>query len=200
MRQAPGQDADLPAPLRVKNQRQAAREACRGSARRLGLQLTEFRQDERGTPVPVDGWYWSMSHTRGVVCGVVYPAPIGIEVERVRKRRQEVVRLAATREEYDLLGGFSWHNFTRVWSAKESVLKKAGYGLQDLADCRLVAAPNSRSIILHHRDRQHFVHQSFHHDHFVSMSADVADDAEISWQWWKNDPNIRSEPTWEDFQ
>ncbi len=187
MRQTPGQDAHLPAPIRVTNQRKAARAACRGSARRLGLRINKFEQDENGAPQPVDGWYWSVSHTRGVVCGVVYPAPIGIDVERVQKRRQEIVRATATRAEYDLTGGFRWHNFTRIWSAKEAVLKKAGCGLQELYRCRLVAAPNPRSLVLFHRDRHHFVHQNFHHGHYVSISADVADDAEIRWDWWEKD-------------
>lgn len=200
MRKAPGQDGALPALVRVKNQQRAARDACRGSARHLGLQLGEFERDDRGFPLPVDGWYWSVSHTRGVVCGVVYPAPIGIDVECVKKRRQEIVRAVASRTEYEVLEGFSWHNFARLLSAKQAVLKKAGCGLKELSYCLLVASPNARSIILHHRDRHHFVHQSFHHGHYVSISADVADDAEISWQWWKSEPNPGAGPTWEDFQ
>lgn len=200
MRKAPGQDEGLPAPVRVENQKLAARDACRGSAHRLGLELSEFKRDEHGMPLPVDGWYWSASHTGGVVCGVVYPAPIGIDVARVQEHDQATARAAATREEYEILGGFSWHNYTRIWSAKESVLKKAGCGLEELAACQLVAAPTDRAIILHHRDRHHFVHQSFHHGHCVSMSADVADDAEIRWQWWKTDSNLQAKPNREDLQ
>jgi len=183
VRTTPGQGSHLPAAVRVSNQRRAARAACLDSAQRLGLKLSELRQDSSGVPRPVNGWHWSIAHTRGIVCGVVYPAPVGIDVERVQRRRQEIVRATATREEYEVAGGFAWHNFTRLWSAKEAVLKKAGCGLAELSRCLLVAAPSRRGLVLHHRGDLHFVHQSFHRGHFVSISADVADDAEIRWVW-----------------
>lgn len=181
VRPTPGQGTHLPAPVRVANQRRAARSACHNSAQRLGLKIPELRQDREGVPQPVNGWHWSVSHTRGVVCGVVYPAPIGIDVERVQRRRQEIVAATATRAEYDVAGGFRWHNFTRIWSAKEAVLKKAGCGLAELSKCVLVATPTPRAMVIHHRGEMHYVHQNFHRGHYVSISADVADDAEIRW-------------------
>lgn len=198
VRKAPGQGEGLSAATRVSHRKVAAREACRGSADQLGIELSEFPQDERGMPQAVDGWHWSVSHTRHVVCGVVYPAPIGIDVERVQERRQDVVRLTANRTEYDVLGGFSWHNFTRAWSAKEAVLKKAGCGLLELSKCRVVASPTPRAIVLYHRDVHHFVHQSYHDNHYVSISADLADDAEISWDWWEQIKTQGLNPSWEE--
>jgi 4'-phosphopantetheinyl transferase len=183
MRATPGQASHLPSAVRVANQRRAARAACRDSAQRLGLRLSTLPVNDDGAPVPVDGWYWSVSHTKGVVCGVVYPAPVGIDVERVQRRRQEIVAATATRAEFDLLGGFRWHNFTRIWSAKEAVLKKAGCGLRELSRCVLVAAPSSRALVLHHRDAMHFVHQCFQRGHFVSIAADVAEKSEVRWDW-----------------
>ena len=183
MRTTPGQASHLPSAVRVSNQRRAARAACRDSAQRLGLRLGELRQDESGAPVPVDGWYWSLSHTKGLVGGIVYPAPVGIDVECVKPRRQEVVNLTATRAEFDVLGGFRWRNFTRIWSAKEAVLKKAGCGLAELSKCVVVAAPSTRALVLHHRDALHYVYQCFQRGHFVSIAADVADEAEIRWDW-----------------
>jgi 4'-phosphopantetheinyl transferase len=198
MRMAPGQGRHLPAAVRVRNQRRAARDACIGSARRLGLALPRLPQDAAGAPVPVDGWHWSVSHTRGVVCGVVYPAPVGIDVERVQPRRQEVVRATARREEYDVAGGFRWRSFTRVWSAKEAVLKKAGCGLTELSRCTIVSAPSSSAMVVHHRDRLHYVHQSLHYGHVVSISADVSDDAEVHWDWWEEDRPTMDLEGWEE--
>jgi len=183
MRPTPGQGQHLPSAVRVSNQRRAAREACRSSAQRLGLRLAKFPMDASGAPQPVDGWHWSVSHTKGMVCGIVYPAPVGIDVERVQRRRSEIVAATASQVEFDVLGGFRWHNFTRIWSAKEAVLKKAGCGLTELSRCVLVAAPSARALVLHHRDAMHFVHQCFQHGHFVSIAADIADDAEIRWEW-----------------
>ncbi|MFT7668789.1 MAG: 4'-phosphopantetheinyl transferase [Planctomycetota bacterium] len=186
MRATPGQGSHLPAAMRVSNQRRAAREACMDSAERLGLRLDELRQNEDGVPQPQKGWYWSVSHTKGVVCGVVYPAPIGIDVERVQQRRQEIVSATASRAEYDVAGGFRWHNFTRIWSAKEAVLKKAGCGLRELSKCVVVTMPSDRAMVIHHRDSLHYVHQSYQKGHYVSITADIADDAEIRWQWKDN--------------
>lgn len=183
VRNAPGQGSHLPAAVRVSNQRRAARAACLDSAGRLGLKISELHQDSSGVPLPIKGWHWSISHTRGMVCGVIYPAPIGIDVERVQRRRQEIVAATATRAEYDVAGGFRWHTFTRIWSAKEAVLKKAGCGLAELSKSVLVAAPSPRAMVIHHRDALHFVHQRFHRGHYVSISADIADDAEIRWDW-----------------
>lgn len=183
LRVTPGQASHLPSAVRISNRRRAARKACRDSALRLGLRLGELLVDEQGAPLPVEGWYWSVSHTKGVVCGIVYPAPVGIDVERVQRRRQEIVAATATVAEYDVAGGLRWHSFTRIWSAKEAVLKKAGCGLAELSRCVVVAAPSPRALVLHHRDGLHFVHQCFRHGHYFSIAADVADEAEIRWEW-----------------
>jgi 4'-phosphopantetheinyl transferase len=188
VRATPGQAQGLPAELRVQNQRLAAREACLESAKRLGLTLAELPQEPGGRPLPVDGWHWSVSHSRGFSCGIVFPAPIGIDVEPVKQRRQDTVRAATNRSELELVGGFRWQNFTRIWSAKEAVLKKAGCGLTELSRCRVVAAPSSRALVLHHRDTHHFVFQRFRRGHWVSVSADGAGEAEIRWAWSEEAP------------
>ena len=183
LRSTPGQGDHLPAAVRVRNQRSAARQACLSSARRLGLSIRELPQNEDGVPQPIHGWHWSVSHTRGFVGGIIYPAPIGIDVERVQRRREELVRAAMSQAELDLAGGRRWTCFTRIWSAKEAVLKMAGCGLAELSRCVLVAAPTSRSLVLHHRDRMHYVFQCFKRGHYVSVCADGADAAEIAWDW-----------------
>jgi phosphopantetheinyl transferase len=181
VRTTPGQDKNIPSDVRVANQRQAARRVCLQSARRLGLSFSELPQDEEGVPQPVDGWHWSISHTRGLVGGIVYPSPVGIDVERVQRRRKELVRAAMSPAELDLLGGLRWSHFTRIWSAKEAVLKKAGCGIAELSRCLLVAVPTPTAMVLSHRDRMHYVFQCFEKEHFVSVCADGADDAEMHW-------------------
>jgi len=192
LRSTPGQEDHLPSAVRVQNQRSAARQACYSSARRLGLALRELPQNEEGVPQPIHGWYWSISHTRGFVGGIVYPAPIGIDVERVQRRRQSLVRAAMSQAELELVGGSRWSSFTRVWSAKEAVLKMAGCGLAELSRCTLVAAPTPRSLVLHHRDRMHHVFQCFRRGHYVSVCADGADAAEIAWDWKEDAPSAES--------
>lgn len=188
LRATPGQDPSLPTALRVRSQRISAREACLTSARRLGLTLESLPQAEDGRPLPVDGWHWSVSHTRGFVCGVVFPAPVGVDVERVQQRRQDTVQEATSRTELELVGGFRWESFTRLWSAKEAVLKMAGCGLTELSQCRVVAAPSPRALVLHHRGTHHYVYQRLHRAHWASICAEGADEAEIRWEWSGDEP------------
>lgn len=183
LRRTPGQDASLPAPVRVENQRRAARSACRECARLFSLRVRALPQDDDGAPLPIKGWHWSLSHTSAWVGGVVFPFPVGLDLERVQNRRQELVRATASHEEFELLGGFRWEHFTRLWSAKEAVLKKARVGLSELSQCRLVAVPGPRALVIFHRDRNHHVHQSFANGHFVSICAENSDCAQIEWDW-----------------
>ncbi|MEO2093910.1 MAG: 4'-phosphopantetheinyl transferase superfamily protein [bacterium] len=192
VRPTPGQDRSLPIKLRIENQRLAAREACLASAKRLGLALAELPQAKSGAPLPIDGWHWSISHTTGFSCGVVYPGPVGIDVEPVKQRRQDTIQTACDRAEFDLVGGFSWSNFTRIWTAKEAVLKQAGCGLSELSGCRIVAAPTQRAMIVHHREAHLFVFQRYKFGHWASISASSTGAAEVRWDWSEQEPSAEA--------
>ena len=49
------------------------------------MPLGELKQDENGAPLPSDDVYWSITHKTQYVGGVVAPAPIGIDIERIRE-------------------------------------------------------------------------------------------------------------------
>lgn len=183
IRSTPGQGRHLPPAVRVSYQQRAARDACRECARSFRIEIDELPRDADGAPLPVDGWYWSISHTSQWVAAILYPYPVGIDVERVHHRRQELVRAATSHDELELLGGFRWQNFARIWSAKEAVLKKALCGLSELSQCRLMAVPGPLGLVLHHRGRPHFVHQIYRRGHYASLCAEEADCAEIRWDW-----------------
>jgi phosphopantetheinyl transferase len=188
VRATPGQAEHLPHTLRVSNQREAARSACLECARRFRIEVDDFPRDAAGAPEPIDGWHWSLSHTRDWVAAVVYPQPVAIVVERIQTRRQELVRAAASHEELELFGGFRWENFTRLWSAKKAVLRKARLGLRDLSGARLVTLAGPRGLVLHHDDQYHYVHQRLHNAHWVSLCADLSNTSELEWDWSERPP------------
>lgn len=187
LRATPGQEPERPGAARVASQRAAARAACLASARANGLALDALPQDDEGVPQAADGWRWSISHARGFVAGVVHRGAVGIDVEGVKQRRSELVAAAVGRDELELLGGFRWRTFTRLWSAKEAVLKKTLVGLAGLSRCRLVAAPSERALVLGFQGRAHLVHQRYRLGHWASLCADPApgahEDAEVAWDW-----------------
>jgi 4'-phosphopantetheinyl transferase len=183
IRRAPGQDPSLPSAVRAANQRRGARAVCRECAHVLGHHLRKLTCDGEGHPVPMDGWYWDVSHTGSFVGGVVAPFPVGMAVERVRHHNQDVVRQYGEREEYELLGGFRWQTFARLLSAKLAVLHKTGRELTELDGCRLAAVPSDNGLVLHFQDRHHFVNQRFNCGHYAAVCADLPLDAVLEWDW-----------------
>lgn len=183
IRRTPGQDPSLPSAVRVANQRRSARELCHECAHVLGHPVRHLLRDEHGLPAPCDGWYWAVSHTRCFVAGIVAPFPVGLSVERVRHRTQELVRVCGGREEYEMLGGFRWQTFARLLSAKAAVLHKEGRPLADVSSCRVAAVPSDHGIVVHLDDRTHFVFQRFSGGHYASVCAELPGDADLEWDW-----------------
>lgn len=128
----------LRTPEQVQRQRDYARRALRRSAELSGAPLEGWTQDPDGRPLPNDGWHWSISHKRQWAAGVVSRAPVGIDIEHVIPRRDEALfDVIADAEEWAIIGGRSWENFYRIWTAKEAVLKANGFGIGKLSACRL---------------------------------------------------------------
>jgi 4'-phosphopantetheinyl transferase len=183
----PPADVDLRGRARIAAQSALARRALALSAASCGAVLGMLEKDGEDAPLPSHGWHWSLSHSTGFAAGAVCPAPVGIDVEEIRPRRVDVVGRVSSRAELELLGGFSWHAFVRVWTAKEAVLKKAGVGLLELAWCRLVAAPDENRLIVHHRGRDHVVRQSTHAEHVAAVTHDGAE-LGLTWSWTGGEP------------
>jgi len=172
--------ASLRGPERVAEQSRHARLALMHSADFAGAHLGELEKGEHDAPLPSLGWHWSISHARGFSAGVVSRSPVGIDVEAIVPRKQELVPRVASRTELELLGGFRWESFFRIWTAKEAVLKKAGCGILELSRCTLVAAPSLEQLIVAHRDHAHVVRILQRHGHVAAIAADG--DAEVEWR------------------
>jgi 4'-phosphopantetheinyl transferase len=176
-------DAALAGRARVVAQSRRAREALARSAEASGAQLGALEKDAEDAPLSSNGWHWSISHGRGYAAGVVARGRVGLDVERVEARNPDVVSRVTTRNELELLGGFTWEAFVRVWTAKEAVLKKAGVGLLELSGCTIVAVPDAESMVVHHRDRDHLVHQSTRDHHVAAVTHDDSASLSIDWSW-----------------
>ena len=178
----PAHDAVLRGRARLATQSELAREALARSARAAGARLGPLHKDVEEAPLPTNGWHWSLSHSAGFAAGAVCRARIGIDVEAITSRRSDVVARVSSRDELELLGGFSWEAFVRVWTAKEAVLKKAGVGLLELDRCRIVAVPGRRTLVVNHRGRDHVVEQCIECEHVAAVTHDDVDRI-VEWTW-----------------
>lgn len=130
-------DSHLCRPKRRQRQREYARMALRESARLSDAPQEGYVQDDRDVPLPNQGFYWSISHTRGMAAGVVAREPVGIDVEAMTPRRDGLFEMVGCDEEWMLLGGRNWDNFFLLFTAKEATLKAHGKGIGYLRECRL---------------------------------------------------------------
>jgi 4'-phosphopantetheinyl transferase len=131
-------DTHLCRPKRRQRQREYARMALRESARMSDAPLEGYLQDASDVPLPNAGFYWSISHTRGMAAGVVSREPVGIDVEALTPRREGLFDMVGSDQEWSILGGRTWENFFRLFTAKEATLKASGKGIGYLRECRLL--------------------------------------------------------------
>jgi 4'-phosphopantetheinyl transferase len=134
----PAEVRQLAPPQRVQSLSDCARKALALSAERFGVRLGPLEKDERGAPIPCHGTFWSLSHKPDYAGGVVAPAAIGLDIEKLRPCSAGLRRKTADAAEWALMGhGDEQTTFFRYWTAKEAVLKARGHGLRDLSRCRI---------------------------------------------------------------
>ncbi len=137
----PDQQPSIAARERVSAQSAAARRALKLAAREAGCPEMVFHKSD-DVPQPWQGWHWSVSHDDTWVLGALARAPLGVDLERITLRRAALRAAVLNEDERALLGEVDALGFTRLWTAKEAVLKAAGVGLTRLSHCRLSATPS----------------------------------------------------------
>lgn len=165
----------------VEARRQLSHTAMDWCQQRLHLQLPNEQHDQHGAPLPHEGWHRSRSHSKLTAAAVCAPFRVGVDVEDIAPRRDELVPRMCTRDELELLGGFSWSNAFRIWTAKEAVLKKQGVGLLELSQCALTAVGDAYTLWVHHRGRDHQVHQVQADSMWAAISHDGPATTSIHW-------------------
>lgn len=174
VRATPDQDPGRPVRERVAAQRAAARRALDEAAAQVGLACPDWPQEEPGgRPLPVDGWCWSISHDDTLVAAAVHTGPVGVDVERIAERRAALHDKVASPQERGLFERWDSHAFTRLWTAKEAVLKAAGVGMAELSLCRL-SGLDGDDLLLAHRDGIRRVQQLELGQHLVALHAEGA--------------------------
>jgi 4'-phosphopantetheinyl transferase len=138
---------------RMALQRQAARRALTLCAGRSGAADCDWPKDQRGVPVPVGGWHWSISHKPQYAAAVIADGPVGIDIEHICERNPAMMDHIAGEEEWDRLGGKTWPNFFLLWTAKEATVKANSRGIGSLAECRLFEIIDDQTLSLVFREQ-----------------------------------------------
>ena len=134
-----------------------------------------WRKNADIVPIPNEGFYWSVSHKREWAAAVIADCPVGIDIEKIAPRRDELVmdELAAA-EEWAILGDRTWSSFFRLWTAKEATLKANGVGIGKFAECRLERVFDERNMELFFDDNAWRVEHYCHEDHIVAITKSGA--------------------------
>jgi 4'-phosphopantetheinyl transferase len=142
----------------------------------------ELARNEKGAPIPVEGWYWSNSNTTGLACALVAPMPVGIDTEWTKRPRFEAARERFDRSdpgELDRLGGRGRPEVLRLWTAKEAVLKLTGIGIADLGRTSLIEVRDRETLRLELRGTRYDVHLSSWGEHLISVAWTAGEEIRI---------------------
>ena len=86
----------------------------------------EWSASESGKPISPDK-YFNVSHCKGAVAIAVSDREVGIDIENIRSVEKKLKEYVANTAEIDVIS--TDEDFFRVWTAKESLVKAAGSGL-----------------------------------------------------------------------
>jgi 4'-phosphopantetheinyl transferase len=153
-----------------------ARQAALLSAQASSLTLYGFEKNERGAPLPSCGVYWSISHKKDRVAGVVSRQPVGIDIETIKPVAERLYRRVVRTDEARL---FETHDrdvvFFRVFTAKEAVLKQTTDGIGQLSKVTVVKVADDRNLHLLYLNQKYWVENFFGDGYFASVTKQAED-------------------------
>ncbi|MCK6448640.1 MAG: 4'-phosphopantetheinyl transferase superfamily protein [Planctomycetes bacterium] len=167
-------------PARVAEQSAAARRALARAAEHAGLDAYTLSKTARGAPrLDVAGWHVSLAHTRSLALAALAERPVGIDVEDLREGRLAKLQRYFEPDELARLGSLAPRELAALWSAKESVLKLAGVGIEELRLVVLTGRDGATFRLLHRTAPRTVVHREFD-SHLVALCVDAAE-YELGW-------------------
>lgn len=176
----PDKNQELTGRKKVSFLSKYARKALEISAEKSHVRLhnLKLKKDEKGTPLPFNGNYWSLTHKSEYVAAVIAPTPIGIDIEKIRSCSKALFRKTAHDHEWELSDADPFIIFYRYWTSKESVLKASGTGIKDLSKCRIVGIIDDNHLIIEYRNQNWLIEHFYFDEHIASI---VKNDFRVEW-------------------
>ncbi len=117
--------------------------------RSVGLEYMppKYERTENGMPWCKEAFF-SVSHTKNIVCTIIGNAPVGVDVEYKRTINSGIARkILSENEQAEYAASKSKNDFLlRHWTAKESCLKLSGRGIE--TNMRLLTLDEIHSVIV----------------------------------------------------
>lgn len=149
-----------------------ARDALQLSAKKSHVILSVITKDENGVPQPFNDSYWSLTHKSEYVGGVVAPAMIGIDLEKIKPCSKALFKKIADEKEWNLTRSRqidSQKLFFRYWTSKEAVLKALGTGFKDLSICKIAQVVDDDNLVVNYKGNKWLVEHFFFGNYIASV-------------------------------
>ena len=96
------------------------------------LSVNDLLFDQKGKPFVKDNrFYLSLSHSGKYAVGVKCFLPVGVDVEKIRPLKSEVFKKYFSKEEIEF-ANYTDDGFFKVWTQKESLVKKIGKNVLEI--------------------------------------------------------------------
>jgi len=149
-----------------------ARDAIQLSAKKSHIIFSVITKDENGVPQPFNGSYWSLTHKSEYVGGVVAPAKIGIDIEKIKRCSKALFKRIADEKEWNLIRSRQIDSkklFFRYWTSKEAVLKALGTGFKDLSRCKIAQVVDDDNLVVNYKGNEWLVEHFFFRNYIASV-------------------------------
>jgi len=158
-----------------------ARVGLRLSARHTGIDFTPdaLLKNQHGAPLPVNGYYWSVTHKPAYIGAVFSSSPIGVDIEKKRPMSEAMFAKIADKTEWELGNEEKETLFFRYWTAKEAVLKAAGVGMSGLSQCRISQICDAHHLLIDYAHERWRIEHVYFDGHIASV---VKNNCLIRWQ------------------
>ncbi len=148
-----------------------ARESARKSSIKSKLDIDSFKKNRSGTPKPLNGIYWSVTHKLDFVAGVVSKKKIGIDIE-FKKSVEDISdtlykRIINSDEHLLFKDDDKAASFFRAFTAKEAVLKNSGDGIKGVSKTKIKTVIDEKNLIVEYLNRKYLV-ESFYFDRYLA--------------------------------
>ncbi len=154
-----------------------------------GAPPSGWNRNADSVPLPNQGFCWSIAHKHDVAAVAISTGAVGVDVERIVPRGDDLLDAIASNDEWQLVGQRTWSAAYRIWTAKEAVLKAVGVGMAGMDKCKVVECPDDMTTRVSYCGESWLVRHRYVDDVVVAIAG--RDDA-IEWHLaddrdWKQD-------------
>ncbi len=110
------------------------------------LKSYKLFNDNTWKPIYSDNIYWSLSHKKDIIFIGIWKKILWVDIE-IYKKRDKGLLDKFLKSEYELLWWKNWNNFYILWVAKESIIKKWWWNLDDVWKIQLIKSNDIKKSI-----------------------------------------------------